>query len=138
MLATQAKEEQAARRNDSSKLMSGPSNQPEIGGRKNADGTPRDEKRIAVDARKSLRISALCHFLFLEDESLAGSITLSIIQVCGAVISSASYCSSSSYLLRPRSHSAWIFRTPTLAVDARDCAIESLKPLLGRQGTHPY
>jgi len=81
VLATQAKEEQAAKRNDSSKLNTGPRNRIGDGGRKNADGTSRDENRIAVDARKSLRISALCHFLFLENEGLAGSITQTVIQV---------------------------------------------------------
>jgi hypothetical protein len=84
VLATQAKEEQAARRNDSSKLTSGPHNRIEKAGPKNADGTLRDANRIAVDARKSLRIDALCHFLFLEDEKVAGSVVLSVIQVCGS------------------------------------------------------
>lgn len=51
------------------------------GGPVNADGTPRSDSRIAVDARKSLRITALCHFLFLENEGIAGSITLTVIQV---------------------------------------------------------
>lgn len=87
VLATQAKEEQAAKRNDATRLTAGPRNLIGKGGRINADGTPRDENRIAVDARKSLRISALCHFLFLEDEGLAGSITLSVIQVSRVVSS---------------------------------------------------
>lgn len=83
VLATQAKEEQAVKRNDSSKLRVGPRNRFEGGdGPINADGTPRDGKQIAVDARKLLRISSLCHFLFLEDEVLAGALTLSIVQVC--------------------------------------------------------
>lgn len=81
MLATQAKEEQAVKRNDSSKVTVGPRSR--VGGHDgpvNADGTPRDENSVAVDARRLLRISSLCHFLFLEDEALAGSITLSVIQ----------------------------------------------------------
>ena len=82
VLATQAQEEQAAtKRNDSSKLTSGPHNRIGKGGPVNADGTPCNDNRIAVDARKSLRITALCHFLFLENEGIAGSITLTIIQV---------------------------------------------------------
>lgn len=81
VLATQAKEEQASKRNDSSKMTSGPHNRIGKDGPKNADGTPRDENHIAVDARKSLRINALCHFLLLENEALAGNIALSVIQV---------------------------------------------------------
>lgn len=81
VLATQAKEEQAAKRNDSSKLTSGPRNRIGKGGPVNADGTPRNDSRIAVDARKSLRIETLCHFLFLENEGIAGSIALTVIQV---------------------------------------------------------
>lgn len=81
VLATQAKEEQATKRNDSSKLTTGPRNRIGKGGPVNADGTPRSDNRIAVDARKSLRITALCHFLFLENEGIAGSITLTVIQV---------------------------------------------------------
>jgi exportin-5 len=81
VLATQAKEEQAVKRSDSSKMTVGPRTRVGGGdGPVNADGTLRDENRVAVDARRLLRISTLCHFLFLEDEALAGSITLCIIQ----------------------------------------------------------
>lgn len=86
-MATQAKEEQAAKRNDTSKLTTGPHNQiTEKGGTVNADGTPRSDSRIAVDARKSLRITALCHFMFLENEGIAGSITLTVIQVSSMTV----------------------------------------------------
>ena len=82
MLATQAKEEQAAKKNDTSKLASGPRNRLGNDGKKvNADGTPRAENQEAIDARKFLRMNSLCHFLLLEDERIAGSLTLGIRQV---------------------------------------------------------
>jgi hypothetical protein len=46
----------------------------------NADGTPKSANQSAVDARKLRRINALNHFLFLENETVAGFLTLSIIQ----------------------------------------------------------
>jgi len=81
VLANQAKEEQASKKNDPSKLSTGPRNRLVDGGQVNADGTPKRENQSAIDARKKLRISGLCHFLFLEDERTAGYLTLSVIQV---------------------------------------------------------
>jgi hypothetical protein len=81
VLATQSKEEQAVKKNDPSKLSSGPKSRINHGGVVNADGTPRLENQTAVDARKSLRISGICHFMLLEDERVAGHLTLSVIQV---------------------------------------------------------
>jgi len=46
----------------------------------NADGTPRGQNQFAIDARKHLRISRICHFLLLEDERVAGFLVLSLIQ----------------------------------------------------------
>ncbi|KAL3910653.1 MAG: hypothetical protein SGILL_007609, partial [Bacillariaceae sp.] len=46
----------------------------------NADGTPRSTSQSALDARKLRRIHALNHFLFLENETVAGFLTLAIIQ----------------------------------------------------------
>ena len=46
----------------------------------NADGTPRATNQAALDARKVKRIHALNHFLFLENETIAGYLTLTAIQ----------------------------------------------------------
>jgi len=46
----------------------------------NADGTPKSKNHDAIEARKLARISAMCHFLFLEHEQLAGYLTLTVIQ----------------------------------------------------------
>jgi len=84
VLANQAKEEQASKRNDSSKLTSGPPNRfNEDGVELNADGTPKLDGQVLIDARKFLRINGICHFLLLENEKIAGNITLSIIQCLG-------------------------------------------------------
>jgi hypothetical protein len=80
VLANQSKEDQANRRNDyTSKAFKGPPNRI-CEGRVNADGTPKNLNQAAIDARKLQRISAMCHFLFLEHEQIAGYLTLSIIQ----------------------------------------------------------
>ena len=81
VLATQSKEDSAAKRHDPSKLTSGPKSQINYGGLVNADGTPRKQNQSAVDARKLVRISGINHFLLLEDEKVAGHLTLSVIQV---------------------------------------------------------
>lgn len=83
VLATQAKEEQSNRKNDDSKINVGPRCRPATGGPINADGTPRGQAQAGVDARKLLRISSLCHFLFLENERIAGSLTVTIINCLG-------------------------------------------------------
>eukprot|EP00559_Dactyliosolen_fragilissimus_P005886 CAMPEP_0184861960 /NCGR_PEP_ID=MMETSP0580-20130426/6522_1 /TAXON_ID=1118495 /ORGANISM="Dactyliosolen fragilissimus" /LENGTH=1537 /DNA_ID=CAMNT_0027359643 /DNA_START=407 /DNA_END=5020 /DNA_ORIENTATION=+ len=81
VLANQAKEDQAQKKNDPSKLETGPKSQIFSEGKSvNADGTPRNKFHIAIEARKNLRIHKLCHFLLLEDETIAGYLTLSIIQ----------------------------------------------------------
>ena len=106
VLANKAKEEQAMKRNDLSKLTSGPRNQIKSdGGPVNADGkalqlyifylglyyvftnslklsgTSRTPVQIHLDARRLLRIDKMCHFLLLENESIAGYLVLSIVQV---------------------------------------------------------
>jgi hypothetical protein len=78
-LANLSKEEQASKRNDYSRPMKGPPNQ-FTEGLINADGTPRKKNQSAIDARKLARISAMCHFLFLEHEQIAGFLTLTVIQ----------------------------------------------------------
>lgn len=81
MLATQAKEEQALKRKDSSRLVSGPKSRiNDKKGNVNADGTPKLQNQAAIDARKKLRINKLCHFIFLEDEAIAGFTTLLVTQ----------------------------------------------------------
>lgn len=84
VLAKQAKEEQAAKKNDPSKLTSKPSTQFfEEGAEVNADGTPKTAGQAALDARRLQRINKLCHFLLLENEQIAGNLTLTIIQCLG-------------------------------------------------------
>ena len=50
------------------------------GGKVNADGTTRATNQAALDARRLKRINALNHFLFLENETIAGYLTLTVIQ----------------------------------------------------------
>ena len=85
VLANQAREEQALKKNDSSILTSGPANRVYTDGTVavNADGTPKHAHQAAIDARKLLRINGLCHFLLLESESIAGNLTLAVIQCLG-------------------------------------------------------
>jgi hypothetical protein len=80
VLANFAKDEQSNRRNDGSKLSQGPRTRIQVEGFVNADGTPKTENQAEIDARKLQRISAMCHFLFLGHEQIAGSITLLVIQ----------------------------------------------------------
>mmetsp|Transcript_23382 Transcript_23382/g.34894 ORF Transcript_23382/g.34894 Transcript_23382/m.34894 type:complete len:1349 (-) Transcript_23382:172-4218(-) len=85
VLANQAKEEQAVKKNDPSKLKSGPRTRfnDQEGRRVNADGTPRSENDIAIEARKTLRINSMCRFLLLENEKIAGFLVLTVIQCLG-------------------------------------------------------
>ena len=50
------------------------------GGKVNADGTPRKGNQTAIDARKVKRIHALNHFMLLENETIAGFLTLTVIE----------------------------------------------------------
>ena len=50
------------------------------GGKVNADGTPRKANQAAIDARKVKRIHALNHFMLLENEAIAGNLTLTVIE----------------------------------------------------------
>jgi hypothetical protein len=79
VLANQAKEEQLAKRPDYTKS-TGPITRLSHDGPVNADGTPRGTD-AGVEARKRLRIHEMCKFLLLDDERVAGYLTLSIIQV---------------------------------------------------------
>ena len=94
VLANQAKEEQAMKKNDPSKLTSVPkcniSN--DDGKRVNADGTPRNENQIALEKRQSLRIHNLCKFLLLENEAVAGPLVVNIIEVSCQVNFFSSFC----------------------------------------------
>lgn len=84
VLANQARDEQALKKNDSTILTSGPrSRVPEDGVALNADGTPKLAHQALIDARKILRINCLCHFLLLESEGIAGNLTLALIQCLG-------------------------------------------------------
>ena len=76
VLANISKEESASKTARPSK---GPPNR-FTEGQINADGTPKRSNQAAIDARKLARISAMCHFLFLEHEQIAGFLTLTIIQ----------------------------------------------------------
>ncbi|KAL7566569.1 hypothetical protein ACA910_000637 [Epithemia clementina (nom. ined.)] len=85
VLANRAKEEQASKRNDTSTLFTGPKSKiyMDDGKELNADGTPKSEHQSSIDARKLMRINGLCHFLLLENESIAGNLTLTVIQSLG-------------------------------------------------------
>ena len=84
VLANIAKEETAVKKNDSSRLTTGPPNRYiDEGTLVNADGTPKLENQALLDARKLLRINGLCHFLLLESESIAGNLTLTVVQCLG-------------------------------------------------------
>jgi len=81
VLANKAKEEQAGKKNDYSKLNFGPKSQICVtSGPTNADGTKRTLAQLHVDARKIHRIDKLCHFLLLENEQIAGYLVLTMIQ----------------------------------------------------------
>lgn len=85
VLANLSKEETSSKRNDSfttNKQNKGPPNRL-YEGFVNADGTPKSQNQAAIDARKLGRISAMCHFLFLEHEQIAGFLTLTVIQCLG-------------------------------------------------------
>jgi hypothetical protein len=82
VLANISKEETSTKRNDNftiAKQSKGPPNRL-YEGQINADGTPKSQNQAAIDARKLARISAMCHFLFLEHEQIAGFLTLTVIQ----------------------------------------------------------
>jgi len=69
------------KRNDPSKLITGPSNKFSNGKDfLNADGSKRTLSEVHIDARRLVRIDKLCHFLLLENEQIAGSLVLTIIQ----------------------------------------------------------
>lgn len=80
VLANKAKEEAAGKKNDSSRLTSGPKSRILDGSVVNADGTKRTIVQLHLDARKLLRIDKLCHFLLLENEQIAGYLVLTLIQ----------------------------------------------------------
>ena len=84
VLANYAKDEQARKKNDEASLSSGPNTRfNDEGVKLNADGTPRTPDQDAVDARKLLRINGLAHFMLLEDEHVAGNLSLLVIQCLG-------------------------------------------------------
>ena len=82
VLANIAREETNSKKSDSSTGTTGkgPPNSVTTEGKVNADGTPKTKNQEALDARKLARISAMCHFLFLEHEQIAGYLTLAVIQ----------------------------------------------------------
>ena len=81
VLATQARDETALKKNDASRLTVGPRNQTNSDNIPvNADGSPRTELQSLIHERKLARINGIGHFMFLENEAIAGSLTLTIIQ----------------------------------------------------------
>lgn len=84
VLANQAKEDHAVKRNDPTILMAGPSGRiNDDGVPVNADGTVKSPDQVRSDARKLLRINKLCHFLLLESEVIAFNVTLTVVQCLG-------------------------------------------------------
>jgi exportin-5 len=78
VLANIAKEEQALKKKDTSKLAMGPKTKLITGEMVNADGSRRGKFHEAIEARKLLRIKSLCHFLLLENEAIAGYLVLAV------------------------------------------------------------
>jgi hypothetical protein len=79
VLANQAREEQAAKRNGYTKPT--PQNRLNQDSEQyNADGTLKSDDQQAIDERKALRINGLCHFILLENELVAGNLTMALIQ----------------------------------------------------------
>ncbi len=84
VLANLAREEQANKKSDSSVLQTRPSTKKKNSGNPvNADGSKRSRYYKAIEARKLLRIDKLCHFLLLENETIAGYLVLSIAECLG-------------------------------------------------------
>jgi hypothetical protein len=84
VLANAAKDDQARKKNDDTSLLSGPITRfNDDGAKLNADGTPKTADQESIDARKLLRINGLAHFLLLENEHIAGNLSLLIIQCLG-------------------------------------------------------
>ena len=84
VLANLAREEQANKKNDNSLLESRPASKTKTSsGPVNANGSKRSKFYKAIEARKLLRIEKLCHFLLLENETIAGYLVLSIAECLG-------------------------------------------------------
>lgn len=83
VLANVARELNVAKENDPSLLEKGPSSNPNLysGNILNADGTKRSKFHYNIQARKLLRIDKLCHFLLLENETIAGYLVLSVAEL---------------------------------------------------------
>ncbi|KAG7369890.1 Exportin 1-like protein [Nitzschia inconspicua] len=80
VLANMVREEDSRKNGSSGKGSRGPPNRLASSDSLNADGTPKNANQTAIDARKLRRINSLNHFLFLENETVAGFLALSIIQ----------------------------------------------------------
>lgn len=87
VLANISKEDQAFKRNDPSRLSTGPrsamilsDDQP-----RNADGTPRTINQPAIEARQLQRINKICHYMLLEDERIAGALVVSLVDVSNII-----------------------------------------------------
>jgi Importin beta-related nuclear transport receptor len=80
VLANAARDEQATKKGDSSVLASGPKSKVYDGKLVNADGSERSKFYYAIEARKQQRIDKLCHFLLLENETIAGYLVLSVVE----------------------------------------------------------
>lgn len=84
VLANKAKQDQALKMNDPSVLTLGPKTRVNInqdGEKKpiNADGTPRNTNQEVLDIRILARIQSFSQFLLLDDEKIAGSFVLTMI-----------------------------------------------------------
>eukprot|EP00814_Leptocylindrus_danicus_P018484 CAMPEP_0116006852 /NCGR_PEP_ID=MMETSP0321-20121206/1967_1 /TAXON_ID=163516 /ORGANISM="Leptocylindrus danicus var. danicus, Strain B650" /LENGTH=1485 /DNA_ID=CAMNT_0003475469 /DNA_START=138 /DNA_END=4596 /DNA_ORIENTATION=+ len=86
VLANIAKEEQATKKKDPSRLTTKPKSRIGLDSgvlRVNANGTPRSSNQDALEARQLARINALARFLLLEDSTIAGSLVPCVIQCLG-------------------------------------------------------
>jgi len=84
VLANLAREEQAQKKNDYTVLEKKPSSKMKpSSGPLNANGSKRSKFYKAIEARKIRRIDKLCHFLLLENETIAGYLVLSVAECLG-------------------------------------------------------
>lgn len=82
VLANKARQDQALKMNDPSVLTSGPKTRVNYDEEKkpiNADGTPRSTNQEALEARILARIQIFSRFLLLDDEKIAGSFVVTMI-----------------------------------------------------------
>ena len=80
VLANMAREENMKKGDENYNSLGPKSKVYNSGGPVNADGTKRSKYHAAIEARKKQRIDKMCHFLLLENETIAGFLVLSVVE----------------------------------------------------------